>query len=70
MAECASCHKDTAPLLAFSNYAGVRTCTVTDSDGSKRQSLEPVFQGYRELCYPCYKSAVRADLARARSERR
>jgi hypothetical protein len=56
--------------MAFSEYNGLVPATEKDSDGAVRQTLRPSFTNYRALCYPCYKSAVIADLARFRSGRR
>jgi hypothetical protein len=61
---CESCGRQVAPTLAFKRWEAVVPCMVTDSDGTKRKSLRPVFGPERDLCLPCYRAAVRADLLR------
>lgn len=65
--ECDCCGSLSPGIREFSEFSHVTTCTVTDHNGNKRQGWKPVFSKIRELCFACYKSAVRKYVAETRT---
>lgn len=62
LSQCAGCKRQTTDLLNYAEWKGVRHCTLKDSDGNSRPSLEPFFSAGRNVCYPCHSAAVRGEL--------
>lgn len=59
---CADCGNQVNGLREIGEYAGLTASTITDVDGNRRPCLAPTFKNIREVCYPCYKAAVRREV--------
>ncbi len=59
---CADCGRlRTGVLFWFARWAGLRSCTIRNSEGVTRKSVEPFFKGGRRLCLACFKVAAEEE---------
>ena len=59
MTICVGCLTERKRLLPFSKVIAVRDVKARDSNGRPYDSAEPVLSPEIDLCYPCYKQAVK-----------
>ena len=64
---CDGCGSHSKGIQMFSEFSHIAPCTVKDSDGVPRASVEPIFAKFRELCFACYKMAARKYVAETRA---
>ena len=57
--KCDNCLTDQQRLLPFTKVIAVRDVKARDSNGRPYDSAEPVLSSEIDLCYPCYKQAVK-----------
>jgi len=60
--ECSACGKDTQ-TFEFKEFIGFKPCIIKE-EYSIRESVEPIFDESKKLCYPCWKSEKNKYLRR------
>lgn len=64
---CDCCGGHSTHIREFSEFSHIVPCVEKDSRGVTRGSWKPVFVKLRELCFQCYRSAVRKYVAETRA---
>lgn len=64
---CDCCGGHSTHIREFSEFSHIVPCVEKDSRGVTIGSWKPVFVKLRELCFQCYRSAVRKYVAETRA---
>ncbi len=56
---CDCCGSHSKGIREFSEFSHLKPCAIKSIEGVVRQSVEPVFTKFRELCFTCYNAAVK-----------
>jgi hypothetical protein len=65
---CDCCGSHSPQIHEFSEFSHIVPCVEKDSNGATKGSWKPVFTKSRELCFSCYRSAVRKYVAETRAK--